>query len=189
MKTSGTALESTSHLLSQYRDGDLKARDELIERYLPMLTRWGRGRLPVFGRDLAETDDLVQITFLRALNNLDSFDSRRPGAFLAYLRHILLNTVREQLRRVGRQPNRTTLADTLPDVGDAPVDNAIGRQTLERYEAALEGLPENQQTAVILRIEFGMTFAEIAAELGAPSANAVRMSVSRGLARMAEAMD
>ena len=184
----GMDLQSTTMLLRRYRDGEASARDELTERYLPVMQRWARGRLPQYGRDLADTDDLVQITFLRALNNLDRFDAERPGAFLAYLRTILINQVREEIRRRRRRPDEQPVAHELPDGAQSVVEQAVGRETLEAYEAALARLSDEQREAVIMRVEFGMTFPEIAAELGNPSANAARMTVSRALARIAEWM-
>ena len=38
--------KSTMDLIGAYRLGDISARDQLIERCLPLLQRWARGRLP-----------------------------------------------------------------------------------------------------------------------------------------------
>ena len=182
-----STLNSTTTLLARFRDGNLAARDELVQRYLPVLKRWARGRLPSFGRDLAETDDLVQVTFLRALNNLEGFTPERPGAFLAYLRTILLNNVREELRRSGRKPPTDELTEVVAGT-ESVVEQAIGSELLDEYQKALELLNDNEQQAVILRIEFGMSYSEVALELGDRSANAARMLISRALTKMAQAM-
>jgi RNA polymerase sigma-70 factor (ECF subfamily) len=182
-------LTSTAVLVDRYRDGDLAARDALVERYLPLLSRWAHGRLPRYARAAAETDDLVQVTLLRAIDNLGRFEVRHEGAFLAYLRRIFLNTVRDEIRRYGRTPG---LEEAGPEIGDrAPsaVERLLGREKLARYEAALADLPEEHRQAVILRVEFGMSFEEIARALERPSANAARMTVARALARLAERLD
>ncbi|MGB8634687.1 MAG: sigma-70 family RNA polymerase sigma factor [Rhodanobacteraceae bacterium] len=181
-------LENTTRLIGRIRAGDGSARECLISRYLPMLRKWAHGRLPSYGRDLSETDDLVQITFLRALNRLESFESQRPGAFLAYLRTILMNAVREELRRRRTSPATTRLLDTLPSPQASVVEQAIGGQTLEAYERALSRLPENKRMGVMMRIEFEMSFQEIADELEMPSANASRMMVVRAIEDLAGAM-
>lgn len=189
MNTETNQNDSTTRLLDRLHGGDEAARDELIARYLPVLKRWGHGRLPPAGRDYTDTDDLVQLTFVRALKNIESFQAEGgTGAFFAYLRKILINAVRDELRRQASrgEPIRTD-PDELPEPRSV-VEDAIGRETLERYESALERLPENQQAAVILRVEFGMSFPEIAAELEYNSANAARMTVSRALTRVAEHM-
>lgn len=181
-------LESTTRLIARMRTGDHTARDRLIARYLPMLRRWAHGRLPSYGRDLSETDDLVQITFLRALNRLEDFESRHSGAFLAYLRTILMNAVREELRRRRSRPQPTDLPDDLPSPMPSAVEQAIGEQTLQAYEQALLQLPEEKRLGVIMRIEFNMDYEEIAAELERPSVNATRMMIVRALEDLAGAM-
>jgi len=185
---SGPDLETTVSLLTLVRQGDTQARERLFRRYLPVLTRWARGRLPSSARDLAETDDLVQVTLVRAMAHLDRFESRHEGAFLAYLRHALLNAVRDEIRRSRRRPTRKSLDPGIADPHRSAVEEAIGNEALERYEAALIELSEDQREAVILRLEFGMTHPEIAAAMFKPSANAARMVVARALVRVVEAM-
>lgn len=160
-------LQNTTALLERFKGGDVGARDQLINRYLPILRRWARGRLPRYGRDLSETDDLVQVTFIRALNNLERFESTRPGAFLAYLRTILLNNVREELRKKGRQPHKEPITDDVSEPGSV-VEQVIGAELVEEYEKALEKLKPAEREPVIMRVEFGMTYPEIATELGSP---------------------
>src|SRR5262245_25197922 len=90
---SGRDLETTVSLLNLIRQGDESASDRLLKRHLPVLTRWARGRLPRSARDLADTNDLVQDTLVRAMKHLDTFEVRHEGAFLAYLRRILINLI------------------------------------------------------------------------------------------------
>jgi RNA polymerase sigma-70 factor (ECF subfamily) len=182
-------VETTADLLARVRAGDGAARERLVARYLPLLRRWAHGRLPPSARGLADTDDLVQVTLLRALDRVGEFEPRREGAFLSYLRSILLNAVRYEIRRSVRLPGGVPLGEDLPDPEPSPLEQAIGRGLLDAYETALATLPEEQQEAVILRVEFGFTHEEIAAATGSPSANAARMRVSRALVRLAEALD
>lgn len=187
MNSDTPQLEATSELLELIRGGDAAARERLVRRVLPLLRRWAHGRLPAGARDLAETDDLVQIALVRALDHVERFEARREGAFLAYLRQILLNLVRDEIRRVGRRPEHRTIDD---DPGAAGlVLSTAGDDTVRDYEAALEKLPEIQQQAVVLRVEFGYSHQEIADAIGSPSANAARMTVTRALVRLAEIMD
>ncbi len=65
---------------------------------------------------------------------------------------------------------------------------SIGRQTLERYERALSRLKPAERETVIARVELGLSFKEIATELGKPSPDAVRMAVNRSLLRLAQEM-
>lgn len=181
--------ESTATLLSLFRNGDASARERLLARYLPMLRRWAHGRLPAFARDLNDTNDLVQITLLSALRNLDQFESRHEGALLAYLRTSLMNAIRGELRRVGRAGVTIGLADS-PEALDAPlsVPRLDSDQWLD-YENALAKLPEHKREAVLLRLEFGMSYAEIAAALERPSEAAASMMVSRALIELAQHLE
>jgi RNA polymerase sigma factor (sigma-70 family) len=185
----GTALETTAALLSRVRAGDDQARDRLIQRYFNILERWAQGRLPAGARDLKGTRDLVQVTFLRALEKVETFEARGEGAFLAYLRRILMNQIYDEIRRSKRRPQIDELDDNVAQVGPSPLEEALGEDTLRRYEAALTALPEEQREAVVLRIEMGFTHQQVADAIGSPSANAARMLVTRALMRMAVAMD
>ncbi|MEM7351159.1 MAG: sigma-70 family RNA polymerase sigma factor, partial [Acidobacteriota bacterium] len=109
--------EPTVVLLDQVRAGSDTARERLMERFLPILRRWARGRLPSYARSAAETDDLVQVTLLRALGNVARFDPRGEGAFLAYLRQIMLNAVRDEIRRSGRRPPHDPVDREVADSG------------------------------------------------------------------------
>ena len=181
--------ESTAVLLGRIRAGDREARERLFGRCLPLLQRWAHRRLPARARDIADTDDLVQVALLKAFHRIAEFESRREGAFLAYLRTILLNAVRDELRRSARRPGVTELDEEMTG-GEGPsvLDELIGRDKIRRYEAALESLTEEQREAVILRIEFGMSHGEVAQAMGKPNANAARMTVARALVRLARAL-
>ncbi len=182
-------LDSTQALLQRVRTGDEQAREDLVQRFLPGLRRWAHGRLPAHARDLMDTNDLVSVALVRALRRVDQVRATAPGGFFAYLRTVALNCLRDELRRAGRRPPRNPLTVDLEDDRPALLEATLGRGMIDRYQRALESLSVAQQEAVILRIEFGFTFEEIARALGRSSANAVRMQVTRAILRLAEAMD
>ncbi len=184
-----TTDSATAVLLDRVRSGDGAARDHLMARFLPLLQRWARGRLPAYARSSAETDDLVQVSLVRALANVERFENRGEGAFLAYLRRILLNAVRDEIRRASRRPPHDPVDSELRDHAPSVVEQAIGRQAMARYEAALAALEPRQREAVLLRVEFGYSYAQVSEAIAGASANAARMVVSRALAKMAEEME
>jgi len=181
-------LESTAALLLQAREGDAFARDRLARRYGDALRRWAHGRLPRNARDLVDTDDIVQSTLMRGLNHLGTFESRGEGAFLAYLRQILLNQIRDEARRARRRPEHVELGEAVQAGTQSPLEDLIGRENLDRYESALARLQPSQREAVILRLELGFRYREIAEAMGALTPNAARMLVGRGLVRLAQLM-
>lgn len=181
--------ETTAALIERIRAGDESARERLLDRYLPVLRRWASGRLPARARGMTDTDDLVQVTLLRVLKQLDRFEVRHEGAFLAYLRRVLLNAMRDEIGRAASRTRWEPLDEGLADPGPSPLESAVGRDVLERYDAAFGRLGEEQQEAVFMRIEMGLSYDEIAEALGKGSANTARMVVSRALARLAQDME
>lgn len=179
-------LESTQDLVARVRSGDSIAREIIAARYLPALRRFAHGRLPVRARSVFDTDDLVQVTLVRALSRLETFKPERRGSLLAYLRRIVLNRVRDEVRRVAGSPQVEEISEDIPDLGPSPIEAAIGQEALTRYEQALAELPAECQEAIMLRIEMGCSYGEIATALGRPNANAARLHTARSLLRLIE---
>ena len=180
---------ATAILLNRARTGDVLAREELFKRFSPILRQWAHRRLPAGARDLNDTMDLVQMTLLRALNRLDQFEARGEGAFLAYLRQIMLNVVRKEAHRVARRGPHDTLDETLVSPHASIVERVIGAEQMELYQRALDRLSDEQRQAVLLRLEFNYTYEQIADAIGKPSPDAARMTVVRALARLAAIID
>lgn len=180
--------ETTFALIRRAQDGDVVARNELCARYLPRLQRWAHGRLPPWARGALDTHDLVQDIFIRVLQRIGEFEPRHEGAFHAYLRQALLNRVRDEVRHAHLRSPAEPLDTARPSSDPSPLEEAIGQEALERYEAALGRLRPADQGAIILRIELGYPYAEVAAALDKPSAAAAHMAVSRALVRLAEEM-
>jgi len=178
--------DSSFVLLQRARAGDEDALNRLIGRYLPGLRRFATGRLPRDRYDLLDTDDLVQETLMRAVRHLESFEARREGALRAYLRQSLLNRIRDEARRARRRPAPTELPEDAPAAGASPLEEAIGHEAVERYEAALLKLREEDREAIVARIEMGCSYEALAEALEKPSADAARMAVSRALVRLAK---
>jgi RNA polymerase sigma-70 factor (ECF subfamily) len=180
-------LESTFELIARARNGDRAALERLFARHLAPLQRWASGRLPQWARDLAETDDLVQDTLLQTFKRIEDFEPRRVGALQAYLRQAVLNRLRDELRRKGRRPESTDL-DGLLDAGLSPLEETIGREAVEHYERALQRLKPQDREAIILRVEMGYSYEEMADALGKPTPDAARKAGQRALVRLVEEM-
>jgi RNA polymerase sigma-70 factor (ECF subfamily) len=180
--------ESTLDLLQAARHGDGRALDRLLRRYLGPLHRWARGRLPGWARSLLDTDDLVQEVLLQTLGRLDSFEPRGEGALQAYLRQAVLNRVQDEVRRARRSPVATSIPDGAADPAPSPLEEAVGREVVQRYEAALQRLRPQDREAIVARVELGLGYDRVAEALGKPSIEAAQMAVSRALVRLAREM-
>jgi RNA polymerase sigma-70 factor, ECF subfamily len=179
---------STLSLLERARAGDQDALNDLFARFAPPLRRWASGRLPRWARDLSDTPDLVQETLFNTFRNIEGFEYRAEGALQLYLRRAVMNRIRDELRRARHRPESTELDPVLLDDTASPLELAIGAEAVSRYETALDRLREDDREIVIARVELGLTYSEIAAAAGKPSANAARMAVVRALMRLAEEM-
>jgi RNA polymerase sigma factor (sigma-70 family) len=180
--------ESSFELLQRVKTGDAEALDRLLRRYMPALRRWASGRLPRWARDLSDTQDLVQDTVVQALKHLHAFQPQREGALQAYLRQAIVNRIRDELRRAHRRPAAVELHEAVPTTVPSPLAEAIGQEMLDSYEAALSQLGEEDREAIIMRVELGQSYEEVAAALGKSSPDAARMAVQRALVKLAGRM-
>jgi RNA polymerase sigma factor (sigma-70 family) len=180
--------ETSFQLLLRARDGDQDAVELLCARYLPRLNRWARGRLPRGARSAMDTGDVVQEVLINVIRRLKMFEPRDEGTFQGYLRQALTNRFRDEARKINSHPVASPLDSAWPSFGPSPLEIAIGREGVERYEAALEGLRPDDRRAIIARCEWGMDHDEVAQALGKPSANAARVAIHRALVRLAKEM-
>jgi len=183
-----STVTATQDLLQLAKAGDEQARSAIVARYLPRLARWASGRLPPSARSLLETNDLVQETLVRTLEGLERVEPRAPGSFQAYVRGAILNRIRDEIRWAVRREGSSEASEELQDPAPSPLENAIGADTLARYERALESLSDAEREVLHLRVELDFAYADIAAFTGRPTADAARMAVQRALRRLAKAM-
>jgi RNA polymerase sigma-70 factor (ECF subfamily) len=186
--TRDDAASESLALLARAQAGDQHALDDLLRRYLPRLKRWIGGRLPRHHRGLNDTDDLVQETLINVLRVLPDFEIRHEAGLQAYLRHAVWNRLRQEIRRWTDRPLGAELDESLSATDPSPLELAIGQQAIERYEAALEELDEDERSAIVLRLEFGHSYPELAMMLEKRTPDAARKIVERALPKLAESM-
>ena len=177
--------ETTVELINRVKAGDDAARERLVARCIPPLRRWARGRLPSYARDMLDTEDLVQEAVIAALGRIQGFEARREGALQAYLRQALANRIKDVIRYKRRRPLQTELPEDARDQGESPLEQVIGLENTERYEAAMLRLRDTDREAIIARVELRYSYQELAVALGKPSADAARVAVARAVYRLA----
>ncbi|MFO0843981.1 MAG: RNA polymerase sigma factor [Gemmataceae bacterium] len=146
-----------TRLLLAAQGGDRQAFARLVEAYWPRLFRW----LFHLTRDRHLAEDLSQETLLKALANLHRF--RAGTNFRAWLFRIGHNAL-ANVHRASRQ--RAPLPDDLPARGQGPDEAACSREALTDLATAVEHLPKDFKAALLLRVEEGLSFREIAGVLG-----------------------
>jgi RNA polymerase sigma factor (sigma-70 family) len=180
--------ESSLELIERAQAGDAGALERLLARYRPRLQRWASGRLPRYAREMTDTEDLVQEVLIGTVRNFKSFDQRGEWALQAYLRRAVTNRIRDELRRHESQPRRQEMPEDAPASDRSPLELAVGREAMTKYENALQALDDAEREAVIARVELGCSYQEIASLVDKPSPDAARMFVARALAKLASRM-
>jgi len=154
---------------------------------IPELLEVYGGRLYAVARRLSKSDadaqDLVQETFLRAMQKWDQFEGRSdPGTWLhTILVRLASRGWRDAKRRQGAAPTMPfgdRVLD-LPDRGEGPLESNIRAEASEAVERAIADLPPEYRLPVVLREIAERSHAEVAEILGLKEAT-VRVRVHRG---------
>ena len=135
-----------------------------------------------------DTDDVVQEAFLKVLRRLDSFDPQHDEALKAYLRISVLNRVKDEYKR--KRPDVQNLEDAtdLASRVATPLEEVMGRQMFERYEAALGRLKDQEREMLVAKIELDLDYGQIARMFNKNTPDAARVAVRRAMGRLAEEM-
>jgi RNA polymerase sigma factor (sigma-70 family) len=135
-----------------------------------------------------DTADVVQETVLHTIRNLGSFEPRREGALLGYLRRSLLNRIHDRFRYATRHPISVDLDEATPYTGASPLDLAIDEEDRRRYMTALGRLLPTDREAIVGRIELGYSYEQLALILKKPTPAAARVAIRRALLRLSDEM-
>ena len=181
--------------------GDAAAFETLFARNLPGLVAFVRSRLGARLAARESATDIAQSVCREVLEDLDDFEYRGEEAFRGWVYQQAVRKILDRTRYYGRDrrdvarevAQRAAGDDDLPSLVDVlgtiatPSRHASAREELERFEAALATLPENQRDTVMMSRVLGMEYADIAEATGT-TASAVRGLVARGLAAIADAL-
>jgi RNA polymerase sigma-70 factor (ECF subfamily) len=132
-----------AELARQAAAGDSRAAGEIYDRYAPLL----RAILFDATGSLAETDELLQKVFLRALSGLGQL--RRGELLCGWLAGIARREGIEYRRQMARQRRRfAPLTDELAHSDQDPAGDPTSRDMAERVRQAVRDLPERERMAV-----------------------------------------
>jgi RNA polymerase sigma-70 factor (ECF subfamily) len=162
---------SDSLLVERVQQGDKSAFDILVGKYQHKIIKLvGR-----YVRDPDEAMDVAQEAFIKAYRALGSF--RGDSAFYTWLYRIAINTAKNYLAAARRRPEdfnmdlqdpeQYELHGRLSSV-DTPEGNVLSEEIRQTVNAAIEALPEDLRTAIILREMEGMSYEEIATTMECP---------------------
>ena len=160
------------------RRGDARALGELFDALAPRLLKLA---IHLVG-DAAEAEDLVQATFLVAIERRKKVDPSLP--VMPWLTGVLANQARQHRRRAARVPEPPRLAPRAVEDASGPLER---RELDDEVARAIDALEEPYRSAVLLRVRHGMDPADIAHVLGREPGT-VRVQLHRGLEQLRAAL-
>ena len=172
---------SDSELVALYINGNEEAFKELLNRHKNRV--FTTIHLIVKDRYLAE--DLLQETFIKAVNTIKSGRYNDEGKFLPWILRIGHNLAIDTFRRSKRYPtvlmeDGTNIFDTL-EFAESPIeDKQIMLDSVNKLKRHIQELPESQKQVLIMRSYLEMSFKEIA--------DATGVSINTALGRMRYAL-
>ena len=167
-----TERDVDAELVARVQAGDKQAFDLLVLKYQRKIMRL----LSRMIRDQAEVEDVAQEAFIKAYRALPQF--RGDSAFYTWLYRIAINTARNWLSSNSRRPSTPSsyenedgeTFDEMDNLTDTttPESELASRQIAQTVNKAIEDLPEDLRTAIVLREIEGMSYEDIAQSMNCP---------------------
>jgi RNA polymerase sigma-70 factor (ECF subfamily) len=163
--------QADQELVSRAQAGDKRAFDLLVLKYQQKVA----SLISRYIRDPGEIMDVAQEAFFKAYRALPGF--RGESAFYTWLYRIAINTVKNHLVAQGRRPpgddveaemaEQMDMGYRLREVG-TPESHLLSDEIAGTVQRALDDLPEDLRTAIVLREFEGLSYEEIANAMECP---------------------
>lgn len=169
--------------IERIRAGDTEAYAALVMKYQARIRSYCLWTL----RNAAEADDAAQEVFIKAYRGLGSF--RGSAGFSTWLHRIAVNHCRDLLRKTAKQRLTESLDEIREREGEAADALASTedpmRDRRRLVQEALDRLPEQYRTILVMREAEGLSYEELAKFLGC-SLDAVKARLKRARAQLEE---
>jgi RNA polymerase sigma-70 factor (ECF subfamily) len=158
-------------LVARAQAGDRRAFDLLVLKYQQKVA----GLIGRYLRDPNGVQDVAQEAFIKAYRALAGF--RGESAFYTWLYRIAINAAKNHLASRGRRPPRDDMemevAEQLESGGrlremGTPENHLLSEEIAQTVQQALDDLPEDLRTAIVLRELEGLSYEEIAEAMDCP---------------------
>jgi len=193
--------DQTIDLVRRAQDGDAQALQALFGRYYERVRRMVRLRLGAALRHRLDSGDILQETFMEALRTFDRFEMRDQGSFINWLARLAENRIRDAAdyhralkRSAGREVplspgDQSTEVDLgLQAGGLLPSESADAAEQVQRLEAAIERLSDEERELILLRNYAGAAWETVARITGRPSPDAARVAHKQVIVRLSQLM-
>ena len=159
-------------LVRRVQRGDKGAFDVLVLKYQHKLVKL----VTRYVRNPAEAEDIAQEAFIKAYRALPQF--RGESAFYTWLYRIAINTAKNAVVSRDRSPvdydfDRDSIDESYDMQGrlkdsETPEGLVLTDEIRQTVNAAIEQLPEDLRTAIVLRELEGLSYEQIASAMGCP---------------------
>jgi RNA polymerase sigma-70 factor (ECF subfamily) len=172
---------SDSQLVSLYRNGNEDAFEVLLYRHKSKIYT----AIYLIVKDRYTAEDLLQETFVKAINTIRGGRYNEEGKFLPWISRIAHNLAIDHFRKEKRYPevileDGSKLFNSMDFAEESTEDKQMFRETRSRLRDYIRELPEEQKHVLIMRHYFDMSFQEIASRTG--------VSINTALGRMRYAL-
>jgi RNA polymerase sigma-70 factor (ECF subfamily) len=171
-------------------NGHDAALNDLMERYAQRLFHYVLRQLP----NEDDANDVTQEAFVRVYQNRAKF--RAESKFSTWLYAITTNLVRDRLRWKQRHPETSlesheeehqSLGEVLPDKSATPSEHLVAEERAKQIREAVQALPEDLRTPLILAEYENLSQSEIGTILGC-TVKAVEMRIYRARQALRESL-
>lgn len=158
-------------LVIDARNGDQKAYEQLLNRYKNGIFNM----IYQMVKNHDETEDLVQETFIKAFNSLNSYNEQY--AFSTWLYKIAFNNCIDSLRKRKLKTmsidtpiklNESEVQMEIKDNSETPEQNYIYNEKKEQIQNSIDELPEKYRKTILLRHKEEKSYEEISEILNIP---------------------
>ena len=158
---------SDSQLVSLYQTGNEEAFEMLLHRHKSRIYT----AIYLIVKDRYEAEDLLQDTFIKAINTIRGGRYNEEGKFLPWICRIAHNLAIDHFRKGKRYPEVTLedgshLFDSLQFAEESFEDRQLLRDTRSRMRELIKELPDEQKQVLIMRHYLQMSFQEMPNEQG-----------------------
>ena len=175
--------KTDEQIATQVQAGDIDAFGVLVERYEAKLTRYARK----FLSDSNDVLDLVQDVFIKAYENIQSFDATRR--FSPWIYRIAHNVFVNAIKKKRHEPFRFFDADTIfphPVAEETADGEAERREIRQAIDQGLRKLDQKYREPLVLYYFEELSYEEIGEILAIPKATVgVRLKRGREMLRKA----
>jgi RNA polymerase sigma-70 factor (ECF subfamily) len=194
-------LTVTIDLLRRAQSGSAEALNRLFTRYYERVRRIVRLRLGTRLRQRVESSDILQETFIAAVDGFDRFEMRDEASFINWLARIAERQVLAAADHHGAQKRNPAREVSIhrdeeqSDIGIDPVasgllppEELMRDEQTAMVEACIDLLPEAYRELIILRNYAGASWEVVAEQTGRPSAAAARMMHAKAIVELGKTL-